>query len=208
MALISAEQLLQQLGANPDLAGAASEGVDGAISRATLLLESQLRTCLSLQDVTDQFVIEPHTPCRLRGMVRFLLSNGALRGAPVVSQASQFTGPYEAIDAEDVHADLKKGLVQVSDEVLVEKYVRIVYSSGFTKDDANLPEELVQAMFSLTPMLLLSSGSAVSGESEPPKSMTKYRSLYTMAEDMTVPYHRRNIGGVALPVYSTVSTLA
>lgn len=201
--LITAALLLGQMGTNPELAGAASDAIDGAISRAQVLLETQLRTSFAPLTVTDRFIIEPTTPCRLKGMVRLRLSNGCLRGPVVVSQSTQLNGPYDAVAAEDVLVDEKKGLVQVDQEVLVERFVKVSYTSGFTSEDTP-PEELLQAMFAMTPLLLLSTDSATSGESTPPKNATRYKSLYAVGEDMSFPYHRRSLGGVADPVHSTV----
>lgn len=209
MALISGEELMQALGQNPDLASQAGPALDDAIARATLLLQTQLDTCLSAQNVTDTFVVDEHTPCRLRGFVRLRLSNGSVKVTDdiVVTQADEFDGDYVEIASTSVLVDYKKGLVQIRETAVTAEFLKVNYTSGYTEEDEAIPEEIVQALMCYAPLLLLSSSSATDGEAAPAKSVfNKYKSLHDVGQDMSFPYHR-GLGAVVKPVHSDVTAL-
>lgn len=203
--LVTAKDVLDAMGQDPELLAASKTAIESALKRAKLRLEGFLKTELGHQTVTDTFLVNDREGIHPDGTYRLRLSCGCIRSDVAVSAT---TGPSMAdvaagaLDLTGLNLDLDKGYLYLpADGTYDNTYVSVSYSAGFTADDDpdSIPEELKQSMLCFTPLLLLSASAATAEPKQQAATMSKANSMDAFAQDM-LPRFMRNVGAALRPV--------
>lgn len=202
--LIDANEVFDSMGLGASPGQGAEAAINYAIRRAQIRLEGMLKTSFDPRVVTDQFYLRGVTGAKLNGFVRLLLSNGSLRtDQPVtVYLADALNGTYTALDSTKVLVDYKRGFIQIAEEDVTEDHLRVIYTSGYVAADTT-PEELLQSLLCMVPMLLMSTADAADSEKSSSSEAKKAKTFDAIAEDMMISVYGRRVGAVATPIHST-----
>lgn len=203
-ALVSADDVIEAMGQDPEMMAEATPAFESAIVRAKLKLSTVLGTKFAPLSCEDLFMINAMVrPLNSRYTLR--LTNGLLRGTPTVTWASEVDGTYEEV--ENVITDHQRGIVMIPvDDLTKEWYVKVAYDSGYKTGDT-VPDQIKHGLICLVPMLMLSSKAAQAEDNKYWRAEhAKATSLETFSEDMVQDFTRR-AGACAKPIKHTATVL-
>lgn len=205
--LVSAEEVMDEMGLNQDLMDAAIPSFKGAIQRATVMIQSMLDSSLVRKTGYDLFYLDPLTCGEpLAGLFRLRLSSGFLSANAVVSVADTLQSGFTPLSL--ITVDKGKGWVSVAEkstvrDTLVGKYIKVAYSCGFA-DKTTLPMDVRHALICHVPLLTLSTGSTEPDQVSARES--KGKALLKVAEDL-VQSRSRVWGASIKPIFTTLAAL-
>lgn len=126
-----------------------AESLELAIRAAQAAVEAELQT--SIQRIVgreDLFYVDSdeHSGVQIGGLFRLLLTNGfVVGGSPIVTYGDSWNTASSAVDSSLMRLDLDRGLVYVDASEYSSKYVKVVYTSGFTSGTA-MPDWLKEVI--------------------------------------------------------------
>ncbi len=176
--------------------------IESAISRATIRVETFLRTSLSACQVVDLFYIDSRAGDPLDGFYRLVLSNGLVKEEPTVASMDGVAGTPTSVTG--FYADKLRGVVKVPASES-KRYVSVSYRSGYIPND-KIDERVKQAIICFTPLLLLTASSQQIEAKVQKAAMERATNMDGMGEAMLLSLHR-NVGAAIHPVNSIVTIL-
>jgi len=215
--LVSVSDALEAMGQNPDLMEESTPAIASAIVRATLKLETVLKTCLRPQSRVDTFYVSGLDGSPINTRYKLRLTNGVVAADPAVSVSLIDSNGREESMTSGFSVDYDKGIVSVvastfaepqvlrgrvgsTTDYLLGKHIRVAYSSGFDSQEKT-PMEVQQAILCLVPSMLLSTSQAVTDPKQQQAAASKSASLDALSTDM-VSLYLRLVGNVLKPVSS------
>lgn len=202
--LITATEVFEAMGQNPDLMEESLPAVESAILRATIKLEAMLKTSLRPETRKDSFYVSGVDGGPLNQRYTFFLHNGVVQADAGITVS--ITNPDDGTSVlnnfhilQDKHG---KVIISNTPEDLLGKNVDITYTSGFASAEST-PDEVKQALLCYVPLMLLSSSAAQADPKQHHVATAKATSMDSIGSDMVHSYMRRQ-GNAIKPMYSVV----